>query len=234
MTPHAQHARRPVLTLLPDYDDPDPTQAFDRLPSSSTRRVALPAPSPLPVRTARSTSEATVRAFVTALGDDQADLGSKLHALTSTIEGVSFDPAARPVVETLRRRAYDVAALREALDDVYLVAFDASLAPLYEKDAPLQPFLKGLYIWSDGVLDALEQLATDLVGLDPSWDSLRSRLAESSRFYFARLAGDVDAQVRRLRAAGHGSPRLDEMSARLDELFFAARWLSESLPQKFG
>jgi hypothetical protein len=264
MTPLAQNVRRPVLSLLPDYDDPDPTSAIDpaaTVANDAGYDVSLedlfeacekdaptlvreehPTPrfqSSVQLRKVRAPEvvpavDATVRAFVTVLGDDQIELGAKLHALTSSFDSAPFDPAARAIGATLHRRAYDVMALRDALDAVYLVAFDASLAPLYEPDAPLGPFLKGLYIWSDGVLDALSQLATELRALDPSWASLRLRLAEASQFYFDGLVRDIDDHVDRLRAAGYGSPRLDEMSACLDELFFAAHCLSESLEHKFG
>jgi hypothetical protein len=269
MTPLAQH-RRPVLSLLPDYDDPDPTSAIEALGSAAAANAlaatgsydvplddlfeACEKDDPTLVREeaqvprfqssvqlrkvrapkAPPAVDATVRAFVTVLGDDQIELGAKLHALTSSLDSVPFDPSARAVGATLHRRAYDVVALRDALDAVYLVAFDASLAPLYEQNAPLGPFLKGLYIWSDGVLDALSQLATELRALDPSWASLRLRLAEASLFYFDGLVRDIDDHVDRLRSAGYGSARLDEMSACLDELFFAAHHLSESLDQKFG
>jgi hypothetical protein len=232
MTLTAQHDRRPVLSLLPDYDDPDPTTHVPRFQSSIQLRSAR---SP-EVETAavRAPVDALVRAFVTMLGDDQMELGAKLHAVASSIDTVPFDPSARAVGATLRRRVYDVVALRDALDAVYLVAFDTSLAPLYERDAPLAPFLKGLYIWSDGVLDALGQLATELRALDPSWAALRLRLAEASQFYFDGLLRDIDDRVDRLRSAGYGSARMDEMSACLEELFFAAHWLSESLEKKFG
>ena len=255
MTPLAQH-RRPVLSLLPDYDDPDPTSAIEALgydvplddlfeacekDDETLVREETQVPrfqSSVQLRKVRApeapVADATVRAFVTVLGDDQVELGAKLHALISSFDNAPFDPSARAVGATLRRRVYDVAALRDALDAVYLVAFDASLAPLYEQNAPLGPFLKGLYIWSDGVLDALSQLATELRALDPSWASLRLRVAEASLFYFDGLVRDIDDHVDRLRAAGYGSSRLDEMSACLDELFFTAHHLSASLDQKFG
>ena len=81
----------------------------------------------------------------------------------------------------------------------------------------LAAYIRGLYLWCNGVIDALEE-ACDAA--PPSHDavSVRWRLVESSHFHFSGLAGRIRAEVRGLSIEGP-----------VDELLWAAAWMHGSM-----
>jgi hypothetical protein len=178
-------------------------------------------------------------------GDFQDEFGAELLTLTmalQTLEGVAakdpYDVSLRAATSTLRMRFADLAALRDATEKVLYDCFDARMYTLATIDGPLADYMRGLYAWAKAIARAFEDLARELQRLAPDWSQLRARLAEAEAFYLEPLESDVRAQVHYLYAR---SPELAdardplfELRAHVEEMFWSASGLRESLNERFG
>jgi len=172
------------------------------------------------------------RSFLEELGDEQLTLQMSLLCVEHVVEGVPRDPSAHAAAHSLRARIDDLADLRNALNAVYLDAADPRMCAMLRHDGPLAEYLRGLYAWSKGVLRALEDVARELRVLSPDWAQLRTRLEDARAFYL----DDLESAVRREAGAlfvEEGDP-LGELSAHVEDLFWAASYLAQSLEKRFG
>ncbi len=236
----SMNATRPILCLLPDYDDPDPTAV------AALSYMYMDEDEPTQVRGPRSSRESYVRlrpgtqalhayveTFARVINDDQLNLGMKLLNVTHSMDGFPYDVSARAAAAALRRRYFDVSDVADALNELYFAVQHSTLAPLFDQDASVAPFIKGLYIWCDGVVDALSRLGGELRQLQPDWTELRKRLTDASQFYFNGLLPQIRSQIEALRAE-ETSPELEDFSAVLEEVFFSVALLEQGLQKRFG
>jgi hypothetical protein len=229
-------ATRPVLMLLPDYDDPDPTALaalsyIDEEPTQVRGRAARE--SYIRLRPGTRALHEHVEIFTHAMNEDQLALGMKLLNVTHSMDGFPYDVSARAAAAALRRRYFDVSDVADALNELYFAAQHSVLAPLFDPDAAVAPFLKGLYIWCDGVVEALSTLGGQLRELRPDWTELRNSLTGASQFYFNGLVPQIRAQIEALRA-DETSLELEEFSAVIEEVFFSVALLEQGLQKRFG
>lgn len=222
-----------LASSLPDYGDDEATAAHpDQERPAPARRasfVRLKSVEEEPVDAERADVE-RFRAMVRA---DHVRLTELLAPLASERPVVPLDPSARAAAQVIGRRIGDVGYVRDALATVE-ERVSPEIAPLFTPDAPLAPFLKGVAIWCDGVVEALAILEEELTRLVPRWASLRGRLRDATQFHFAGLTPQIREHLGILDAAGYGGPELEAMRTALDELFFAAAQLEAGLGQPFG
>ncbi|MEO6577063.1 MAG: hypothetical protein ABIP89_24660 [Polyangiaceae bacterium] len=229
-------ATRPILTLLPDYDDPDPTAlaALSYMDDEPTQvRGHRARESYIRLRPGTRALHEHVETFARVMNDDQLNLGMKLLNVTHSMDGFPYDVSARAAAGALRRRYFDVSDVADALNELYFATQHSTLAPLFDPDASVAPFLKGLYIWCDGVVEALSTLGAELRVLQPDWTELRKRLADASQFYFDGLVPQIRSQIEALRVE-ETSLELEEFAAVLEEVFFSVALLEQSLQSRFG
>lgn len=230
------NAPRPLLTLLPDYDDPDPTAlaALSYMDDEPTQVRGFRArESYIRLRPGTQALHEYVETFARVMNEDQLNLGMKLLNVTHSMDGFPYDVSARAAAAALRRRYFDVSDVADALNELYFAAQHTALAPLFEQGASVAPFLKGLYIWCDGVVEALSTLGGELRVLQPDWTELRKSLTGASQFYFNGLVSQIRSQIEALRAE-ETSLELEEFSAVIEEVFFSVALLDQGLQKRFG
>ena len=166
-------------------------------------------------------------AFLDAMGELQLNLTVNLHCLESSVLGATYDRSANAAAETLRTRIQELTDLRDALNELYFEATDASLAPLFAADAQLTAYLKGTYLWCNEITSALTELSNTLQALQPDWFTLRTRLDRAAMWYFDGLPNEVRVETERHAIR-------PDFVAKVEEVFFAARYLAHGLEKKFG
>ncbi len=241
-------ASRPDLAPagLPEWDDvPKTTEERSpyALPDDATPRVPEPIAEARPavekqesyVRL-RNLEETTAQmpaewqdacAFLDAMGELQLNLTVNIHCLEDSVLGATYDRSANAAAETLRTRIQEVTDLRDALNELYLEATDAAFAPLFATDAPLNAYLRGVYLWCNDVTAALIDLSNALRNLTPDWFALRTRLDRAATWYFDGLPNEIRVDMERHAVR-------PDFAAKIEEVFFAARYLAHGLDKKFG
>jgi len=95
----------------------------------------------------------------------------------------SYDVSARAAQLALRKRVGSLALVRNALETaVDIAAQDRAL------EGPIAPYLAGVYLWLDGVTEALLTLARQLNAVLPDWSAFRETLGAVSWLYDMTLA----------------------------------------------
>jgi hypothetical protein len=177
--------------------------------------------------TAPMSAQYQATAFLDVMGELQLNLQMSLLCLGDSVEGVPYDRSAHAAAETLRTRIQELADLRDALNEVYLDAGEPPFAPLFMADAPLVSYLKGVYLWCHDVTGALGDLAASLRVLQPDWFLLRERLERAAMWYFDGLPNEIRVEMEK------NAVRADFV-AKIEEVFFAARFLAHGLEKRFG
>jgi hypothetical protein len=196
--------------------------------------LLVPAVPAAPAETAAPEATPAGTRLLDELGDDDLNLTVSLLCLEQAAGSMPRDPSARAAAETLRMRIQDLVDLRDALHALVAHARDASIAHLFAPEEPLAVYVKGLYVWSAGVVDTLDELARALRELSPDWMRLRNRLDEASGFYFDGLVTKVRRQASAQHVHGRTTDATRALCDSLEEVFWAASWLHRSLETRFG
>lgn len=199
-----------------------PSDAPAHHPASFVRARSADVTGPMP-----NAAWAEASAFLDVMGELQLNLGVSLLCLDDAVGTMPYDRSAVAASETLRTRIQELTDLRDALNELYLDATDPSFAPLFAADAPLTAYLKGVYLWAGDVAIALDDLAKALRLLQPDWFALRTRLERAAMWYFDGLPNEIRPELARLGVS-------ESFTAKVEEVFFAARFLAHGLEKRFG
>jgi hypothetical protein len=181
------------------------------------------------------------------LCEDQLTLSMNVTCLEQVIEDRPRDASARAALRSLETRLADLAALRDSLATVHVLAADPRFHRLFVADAPLADYMRGLYAWAHAVLRALDQLAQGLRALQPDWATLRWRLEEAKNFHFDELEESIRADITALAiivergvlpsARGPLSappPPVHALFFAVEAVFLAAHAFEQRLDERFG
>ena len=148
------------------------------------------------------------RRFRDALANDHLNLTVNLLHLQRMLDGAS---------SILRGHTQELADVLHGLEAVIEHAYDPTVAPLLAPGSALAAYIKGLYLWCDGIIEALEE-ACDAARAYRDQAAVRWRLVESSHFYFDGLAPRIRDDVRGLC-----------IEEPIEELLWAAAWMHDSM-----
>lgn len=95
----------------------------------------------------------------------------------------SYDLSAKAAQLALRKRVGSLAVVRNALETVVDIAAQDRVL-----EGPIAPYLAGVYLWLDGVTEALGTLASQLNTMQPDWGAFRETLGEVAWLYDMTLA----------------------------------------------
>jgi hypothetical protein len=172
---------------------------------------------------------ATIRAVTPAiresLANDQLNFTVDLLHLQRLLEGEVPFRSAHVTAAAIRDRLGELEDVRDAIEAL-LALRDGRLQPLLGSGSPLAAYLKGLYLFSNGIVEAFEDLLTEPPGSRVEWTALRWRIAEAAHFHFDGLIYAVRCELQRLKNAEH-------LVATIEELFFAATYLHEQVQRTF-
>ena len=115
--------------------------------------------------------------------------------------------------------------LRDAIDTL-LECNDPRRQRLLAPGASLSAYVKGLYAYCEGIVDAFEDALTVPPTQAVEWSTLRFRLGEAAQFFFDGLVHAVRFELGRERGAA-------EALASVEELFFVAAYMHERLHRPF-
>lgn len=90
----------------------------------------------------------------------------------------SYDLSAQAAEISLRKRVGALAFTRNVLETAVDIAAQENAL-----EGPIAPYLAGVYLWLDGVSEALGTLASQLNAVAPDWAAFRSSLAEICWLY---------------------------------------------------
>jgi hypothetical protein len=172
------------------------------------------------------------------LSDAQVALTKALIGAQALVAGIPRDPSAHAAAQSIRERIADLNELRTALAAVNLDACDPRTSVLFTENAPLTEYMRGLYVWVQAVLRALDELASGLRVLAPDWSLLRARLEDSTTFYLTNLEKPIARAATQLRLRlpeiNDPSDPLSEFDEHLIYLFWASSHLARNLEERFG
>jgi len=170
---------------------------------------------------------------LTNLGEDVYQLTVAIREVETRMVVASYEPAVLGLAESVEDRLHHAKRIRDTLAAIHLIALHPGPRRLLENEAPLPPFLKGVVIWCDGVVDALRVLAVELESRDADWLGLHKRLDDAARFLFPALVIQVRAHLDALREEVRldetRREKVSEMSYLLEELFAVIRHLNVAL-----
>jgi hypothetical protein len=173
--------------------------------------------------------------FLDEIGDEQLNMMVSIVCIERMLDRLPHDPSAHAAANSIRARIADIAQLRDALEDVYASSANPLFASIFSADGHLADFMRGAYVWAGIVLRALERLSLELRELQPDWARLREKIEEGTYFYFRELIELVRADVEALAITmPEHKAEIDELDARLEQLFFAAGMLRARLEDRFG
>jgi hypothetical protein len=165
-----------------------------------------------------------------ALGEDALTLSVNMETLHHALDQVGYDRSAQAAAATVRARLDEMEDLEDAFLDVLSVCSSPLAAPLLANDAPLADYLRGVIAWWKGILQAFEQLASELRSLSADWATLRRRLDDASTFLLPELVDDAREDLILAPSTRETVTLLDG----LDVLFATAEWLARGLHEPFG
>ncbi len=217
--PPATGSTQPEASSFPRFRTPSlPPDFHDEPP---TVRTTWKGP-------ASADEQREARQFREALGNDHLNVMVNFLHLQRILEGAPT---------FLRGRAQEVADVLDALEAVIEHAEDPRAVRMFGPGAALAAYVKGLYLWCDGVIEALEEAAEtarthhDLAPESaPDSAVVRWRLVESSHFYFESLAAHIRSDIDALKIdEGDAKEPLAPLRAQIEEMLWAASWLYESI-----
>jgi hypothetical protein len=175
--------------------------------------------------------------FLDEMANDDLNLTVSLMCLEQLLGGMPNDRSIRAAAEALRCRIHELGDMRDALHDLYLAAtlHEARGVRAMPPEGALAAFVKGLYLWSEILADAFEELALGMRALAPDWARLRERIEEGDTFYFDGLVAQIrrDLAANALDARDPRDPR-GTFADDVEALLWAAAWLNRTLQKRFG
>src|SRR5947207_1001132 len=98
--------------------------------------------------------ESAARAFRELLANDHVGFTASYLFLQKLADAEHGHPFAGAAIDLVRTRVAELTDLRDALEQIHAVADDPRVEAMLAPDRPLAAFLKGLYVWTDGIMNA--------------------------------------------------------------------------------
>lgn len=155
------------------------------------------------------------------LANDQLNFTVNLLHLARLLQAEPVGLLTVAASRKIAARLGDLEDVREAIDAVLAVR-DARLERMLGSGAALSAYLKGLYLYVEGIVETLEEALSGLASIDGA--ALRFRLAAASQFYFDGLMHAIRFDL----AQSDGREGAEARGA-TEELFFAATFLHEQI-----
>jgi hypothetical protein len=174
--------------------------------------------------------------FLDEIGDEQLNMMVSFVCVERMLDKLPHDPSVHAAAAAVRARLGDIAAVQDALEDVYAASSNPMFATVFAADGHLADFMRGAYVWTGVVLRALERLSVELRDLQPDWARLREKIDEGAFFYFNELVCLIRAEVETLQLTSPASDvvEIEALDERIEEMFFATAMLRAKLDERFG
>jgi hypothetical protein len=161
----------------------------------------------------------TERETSRALANDQLNLTVNLLHLTRLLQAEPSGMLTPSAASTIGSRIGDIEDIRDAIDAVLSVK-NERLERLLAPGAALSAYLKGLYLYLEGIVEAFEDALSGAAALDGA--ALRFQLAAASQFYF-------DGLMHAVRFDLLAADTSFEARAATEQLFFATTFVHEQI-----
>lgn len=171
-----------------------------------------------------------IHRILEAMTDEHLGVMVDVVGLEREAEGILNAGRAGVVVGRVVR---DLCALRDAAGEVVLDASQPTLAPLFERGAPLGVYLTGLLVWSRYVTRAMRFLVRSTRVGQPAWLPTRKRLDAAKATHLVGLADDSLSHVEELCRSEPSTEELVDFQRELRTLAEAAERLSRTLRESF-
>jgi hypothetical protein len=169
------------------------------------------------------------------LANEHVSFVASLLFLQRLSEIEPTQPFGGAAMNLVRTRVGELEDLRDALEAIQLAARDSRVDEMLAPKRPLAAFLGGIYLWTDGLMTALEDTAIAARPMRIDWFALKAAVIESSHFYFGDLFDPIRTEASRLDIdASNPNEPLRTFGGDLEDLFFTCGWLYESLSRAFG
>jgi hypothetical protein len=154
-----------------------------------------------------------------SLANDQLNLTVNLLHLRRLLQGEPQGLLTPEAAARIGARLGDLEDVREAIETVLKLRGER-VERMLASGASLSAYLKGLYLYCEGIVETFEEALSGLASIDGR--ALRFRLGEASQFYFEGLIYGIREELGR-DVASH------EALAAAEQLFFAATFLNEQI-----